>query len=156
MLSECRKKAGMMSIGLCWGIPTEKNFLNSKPSSKMNSTLLTTCREQDAICAKFTFETARRCLSSGRQRATSQKTWLQDKPGGLSGLSQTTDSAKRLSRYKARHCRTSCRCLRYRDTSEKALRNQDRLQYWQCAARIRLLFADDYLTVHPGVLLAGH
>jgi adenine-specific DNA-methyltransferase len=103
----------------------------------------------DEICAKFTFETAdivcRRETDSNVTDA-----WLQENAWRIVRTVATTDSAKRLADTKRRIIGQSV-CAFVIETPQKKL-YVIKSDYNPSSAqpRIRLLFADDYLTVHPG------
>jgi adenine-specific DNA-methyltransferase len=103
----------------------------------------------DAICAKFTFETADAvCRRETDSNVT--ETWLQDNAWRIVRTVATTDGAKRLADTKRRIVEQSASAFIIETPQKKLYVIKTAYNPSSAQPRIRLLFADDYLTVHPG------
>ena len=103
----------------------------------------------DAICGKFVF-TSVQAMCQREPESQLNETWLQENAWRIVRTCATTTVAKRLADHK-RASFKPCVSAFTVETSQNKLyvikRDYDD-RYAQ--PRIRLLFADDYLTVHPG------
>ncbi len=103
----------------------------------------------DAICAKFTFETADAvCRRETDSNVT--ETWLQDNAWRIVRTVATTDGAKRLADTKRGIVEQSAGAFVIETPQKKLYVIKTDYNANSAQPRIRLLFADDYLTVHPG------
>jgi adenine-specific DNA-methyltransferase len=103
----------------------------------------------DAICTKFTFETADAvCRRETDSNVT--ETWLQDNAWRIVRTVATTDGAKRLADTKRRIVEQSASAFIIETPQKKLYVIKTAYNPSSAQPRIRLLFADDYLTVHPG------
>ncbi len=103
----------------------------------------------DVICAQFTFETADDIC----RRETSSKvseTWLQDNAWRIVRTVATTDGAKRVADEKRSMVEQTAGAFVIETPQKKAYVIKTDYNPSSAQPRIRLLFADDYLTVHPG------
>ncbi|MEW6298491.1 MAG: site-specific DNA-methyltransferase [Thermodesulfobacteriota bacterium] len=106
-------------------------------------------RAADAICAKFSFESAEGVCRRETGGAVTMS-WLHDNAWRIVRTAATTDNAKRLADVKRGSVRPSAGAFVI-ETPQKKLYVIKTDYNPSCAQpRIRLLFADDYLTVHPG------
>jgi adenine-specific DNA-methyltransferase len=103
----------------------------------------------DAICAKLTFETADAVC---RQETDSNVTeiWLQDNAWRIVRTVATTDGAKRLADTKRGIVGQAASAFVIETPQKKLYAIKTDYNTGSAQPRIRLLFADDYLTVHPG------
>jgi adenine-specific DNA-methyltransferase len=103
----------------------------------------------DSICAKFTFETADTvCRRETDSNVT--ETWLQDNAWRIVRTVATTDGAKRLADTKRGIVEQSASAFVIETPQKKLYVIKTDYNTGSTQPRIRLLFADDYLTVHPG------
>ena len=103
----------------------------------------------DSICAKFTFETADTvCRRETDSNVT--ETWLQDNAWRIVRTVATTDGAKRLADTKRGIVEQSASAFVIETPQKKLYVIKTDYNTGSAQPRIRLLFADDYLTVHPG------
>ncbi|HXG19633.1 MAG TPA: site-specific DNA-methyltransferase [Methylomirabilota bacterium] len=103
----------------------------------------------DDICAKFTFET----VDEVCRRETGGKvseTWLQDNAWRIVRTVATTDGAKRLADKKRGLVEPDAGAFVIETPQKKAYMIKTDYNPDSAQPRLRLLFADDYLTVHPG------
>ncbi len=103
----------------------------------------------DAICVKLTFETADAVC---RQETDSNVTeiWLQDNAWRIVRTVATTDGAKRLADTKRGIVGQAASAFVIETPQKKLYAIKTDYNTGSAQPRIRLLFADDYLTVHPG------
>ncbi len=106
-------------------------------------------QKADVICAKFTFETADAvCHRETDSNVT--ETWLQDNAWRIVRTVATTDGAKRLADTKLGIVEQSACAFVIETPQKKAYVIKTDYNPNSAQPRIRLLFADDYLTMHPG------
>jgi adenine-specific DNA-methyltransferase len=103
----------------------------------------------DAICGKFVF-TSVEVMCQREPESQFNETWLQENAWRIIRTCATTTVAKRLADHK-RASLNPCVSAFTVETSQHKLyvmkRNYDKRH---AQPRMRLLFAEDYLTVHPG------
>ncbi len=106
-------------------------------------------QKADAICAKFTFE---RADTVCRQETDSNvtETWLLDNAWRIVRTVATTDGAKRLADTKRNIVGQAAGAFVIETPQKKLYVIKTDYNPSSAQPRIRLLFADDYLTVHPG------
>jgi adenine-specific DNA-methyltransferase len=103
----------------------------------------------DDICAKFTIETVDEVCRRETGSKVS-KTWLQDNAWRIVRTVATTNGAKRLADTKRRLVEPDAGAFVIETPQRKAYVIKTDYNPSSAQPRIRLLFADDYLTVHPG------
>ena len=106
-------------------------------------------QKADAICAKFTFETADEVCRRETGGKVSE-TWLQDNAWRIARTVATTDGAKRVADTKRSLIKPDSGAFVIETPQKKAYVIKADYNPGSAQPRIRLLFADDYLTVHPG------
>ncbi len=103
----------------------------------------------DLICAKLTFETADEVCRRETGNKVSEA-WLQENAWRIVRTVATTDSAKRLADTKRSIVSPAASAFVIETPQKKAYVIKTDYNPSRAQPRIRLLFADDYLSVHPG------
>lgn len=103
----------------------------------------------DTLCAKFTFESADEVCRRETGGKVSE-TWLQDNAWRIVRTVATTDGAKRVADAKRGTVEQDSDAFIIETPQKKAYVIKSDYNPSSAQPRIRLLFADDYLTVHPG------
>ncbi|MGH8006208.1 MAG: site-specific DNA-methyltransferase [Candidatus Binatia bacterium] len=103
----------------------------------------------DAICAQFVFETAE-AVCRRETDVSVTDAWLHDNAWRIVRTVATTDGAKRLADAKRDTVAWTANAFVIETPQKKLYVIKSGYNAKSAQPRIRLLFADDYLTVHPG------
>ena len=103
----------------------------------------------DMICGKFVFLTAEE-MYHREQTGSPTKTWLQENAWRIVRTCATTTIAKRLADQKRTLLKPYAAAFAIETPQHNLYVIKRDYNVQMAQPRIRLLFADDYLTVHPG------
>lgn len=106
-------------------------------------------RVADTICAKFSFE-ATDVVCRRETGGAVTKSWLHDNAWRIVRTVATTASAKRLADCKRTNVKQGAGAFVIETPQKKLYVIKTAYNPSRAQPRIRLLFADDYLTLHPG------
>ena len=102
----------------------------------------------DAICAQFRFEPAENVYRREAPTRTSQQDWRYQNAWRIVRTCATSATAKRLADERRHSLR--CGAFTVETPQRKLYMIKANYNPTHAQPRMRLLFADDYLTVHPG------
>lgn len=120
-----------------------KEIIANKKRSAVN------VQRADAICAKFVFLTVDD-MYQREQVGTPTDSWLQENAWRIVRTCATTAGAKRLADHKRSQLKSYAAAFTIETPQHNLYVIKRDYNERMMQPRIRLLFADDYLTVHPG------